>query len=527
MRIEKRLLWCVALCVLGGLACGDSPVGNGGGPPPPPPRPFDIFEIFLRPLAIERPTPGARTPTPLLAYHHLTVFYRGGQGDATFEWRVPAGIGTVEPKSPTLTRSAAAVVLRLRDDQPLPLGFHDIQVVGRNLDERDSLRTRFAVMQNTWMKHRRTTFNIEPEDLILSPAILTVPGRTVAQDTILYAEAPSPATVKLRAIPAYKALDVAEAIPSDVMRTPRGAENNNYETAPKLGPDPAPAGLGRREILFSSQMDPRLAERCPRTQCSAPIPHNIWVVRTPSGQTTFEPKPVTHDSVIGEQAGITLFSSFNYTNPRWDPSATNPNARISFLSDRLGQRELWLGDLVDLNADSRSDTLMNLRRLTTGGLTSYDWHPDGTRICVARGRTLSWIDPATGAVTPIALGDSLLTRFGGVSVFWRPGEHTLVAFQAASENLVNLYVFDVEDRTLTRVLPFSFAVTHNLFPRWHPYRKQLYYVSDYTVEAWANSTGSDASPDRLNPNTAELFGQRRTFFPSIWALRFEEPSAVP
>lgn len=527
MTFSKLLRSCASFFVLGCLACGETPVDNGNGPPPPPPRPFDVFDIFLRPLAIERPTPGAAVPSPLLAFHNLTAFYRGGTGGATFDWSVPGALGTIEPKTPGLTRTDAAVILRLRDDQPLALGFYDFRVTGHSGTEADSARIRFAVIQNTWMKHRRTVSDIEPDDLVLSPAILTSPGRAVTQDTILYVAAPSPTTTTLRAIPAYRDLNAIEVAPTDVIRPPTSTELNNYDTAPKFSPSPAPIGLGRREILFSSPMDVRFRERCPRPTCSATIPSNLWVVRTPANQVTYEPKPVTHDSVTGTFGNDPVFAAYNYTNPRWDPRATNPNARISYISDRLGARDLWLADLVDLNADMRSDSLMNPRRVTHGGIASYDWHPDGSRICVARSRTLSWLDPNTGSETPIALGDSLLTRLTGVSVFWRSGEHTLIAFQAASENLVNLYIFDEQDRTLTRVLPFSFGVNHNLFPRWHPYRKQIYYVSDYTVEAWANSTGLDSAPDRLDPNSPVLFGQRRSYFPSVWAVRLEEPSAVP
>jgi fermentation-respiration switch protein FrsA (DUF1100 family) len=52
---------------------------------------------------------------------------------------------------------------------------------------------------------------------------------------------------------------------------------------------------------------------------------------------------------------------------------------------------------------------------------------------------------------------------------------------------------------------------------------QQAYVSDYTVEAWANSTENrEGVPDRLNPRAQEQYGMRRTYYPSIWVLKLED-----
>jgi Tol biopolymer transport system component len=99
----------------------------------------------------------------------------------------------------------------------------------------------------------------------------------------------------------------------------------------------------------------------------------------------------------------------------------------------------------------------------------------------------------------------------------------LVAFQAARENQSSIYVFNESDGTLTRVLPIAGSVDQPLQPRWHPRRKEIVYVCDYTVEAWSNSSGSLSVPDQLNPLTPVVNGQRRTRYPSVWALRLENP----
>ena len=512
------------LLLLGLLGCGDdSPTnpGNGGGGGTGPPPPFDVFEISLQPTSIVRPTPGAQTPNPLVVEHALSVFASGGAVTGLFDWTVPASIGTVGPKTPQLTVRDYTVVLKLRDDGMLPLGMFTVRVRGESGTERDSLQAQFAVVENTWMKHKRQVAGMFLPDLTRSPVVYSPPGTLPENDLIYYCEAPSATTTTLRSIRAHAPLDGPEQDPEDVILLPDGPEGNNYSDASKTEPDVAPQGLGRDELLFSSTMDLEFADRCP-CDVNNRVPTNLWVVRR--GAIQFQPRPLTFDSTrVGPGGGI-VYYAYNYVTPRWDPSATGSSARISFLTTRDNVRNLWLADLVDLNGDQTSDTLMHYRQLTTSGVAFYDWHPDGTRIAVISGQGFGWVNSTTGAFEAIALPDSDVTGFDGVSVFAPPGQHTLVAFQAARENLSNIYVFDEVDRTLMRVLPVPGSIDQPLQLRWHPRRKEIVYVGDYTVEAWANSSGGPGSPpDLLNPLTPELFGQRRTRFPSVWALRLEAP----
>ena len=77
------------------------------------------------------------------------------------------------------------------------------------------------------------------------------------------------------------------------------------------------------------------------------------------------------------------------------------------------------------------------------------------------------------------------------------------------ERAAGANVWDVDDNTLTRLLPFPIPVSHNIYPRWHPTRQALAYVSDYTVRAWANtSAGPGTPPDRINLRTSLLELQR-------------------
>ena len=155
--------------------CGEDTVGpgNGGGTPPPTETgPFALTQIYLRPLSIERPPNTGGRPTPALAEYALSGFYRGGTELATFEWTFPATIGSVEPKTVNLDRADATVVIR-NDGNP-PLGFFDVEARAQSGTETGSLRQRFAVIENRWMKHQRNYFTgTEPEDLAQWPVFLS------------------------------------------------------------------------------------------------------------------------------------------------------------------------------------------------------------------------------------------------------------------------------------------------------------------------------------------------------------------
>jgi hypothetical protein len=473
-------------------------------------------------------------PTPGIVEQYLAAFYQGGTTLATVDWTVPATIGTVVPKAPGLSRSEATVTLRPPGGGDLPLGFFEITASGHSGSESSTITRRFACMENVWMKHQRAYFRgNEPEDLISWPVFLAnpTPGALANTDSILYVENTSLTTTRLRSIPAFSPLQLGEAPPGDTNLLPLFPELNNYDAAPKTQPDIAPHGLGRRELLFSSQMDPQYPQRCPSVGCSNTPPYRLWVVQLADGTTTFAPRALTSDSTF-IRFGSPVWYAYDFQLPRWDPKATGNNARIAFLSTLSGSGtlDLWTANLVDRDGDAHSDTLIDYHQLThTTAIASYDWHPDGTRLCVAASSGLSWVDASSGALTPIAIPDSSLTRFATPAVFWRPGEHTLLAFQAQTENLSNLYVLDIEDAKLTRILPYAMPVTTSLFPRWHPTRKELVYVSDYTVMAWANTTENRSGvPDRLDPRFApDLHGMPRTLYPSVWVAVLEEQPSAP
>ena len=507
------------------LGCGkDTPTGNGGGGGPVDLGPFRMFEVSLQPNVVERPRAGATTPNPLVVQHALSVFSRGGSVVGVFDWTVPAAVGRVVPKTAQLSVRDNTVALHLRDDGMLPLGFFDVRVRGQSGSERDSAAARFAVVQNSWMKHKRQVSAMFTPELTRTPVVYSPPGTPPDQDVVYYTEAPSATTTKLRRIRAYTRLNGPEQEPGDVILLPSVPPANNFTEAAKTSPDVAPFGLGRSELLFASTMDINYGVRCPGGECPSGVrpPSNLWVVQ--HGTIVFTPRVLTFDSTRVVPGGQRVFYAFNYTSPRWDPAATGSTARIAFLSNRSGSQELWLGDLVDRDGNGSSDELVEHRRLTSTGISRFDWHPDGTRLCVVSANGLGWVDASSGAFAPIELPDSSLTRFGGVSVYAAPGEHTLVAVQAARENLSNLYVYDEVDRTLTRLLPTPFGIEQPMHPRWHPRRKEIFYVSDYTVEAWSNSSGGSGSPpDLYNPTTEFLYGQRRTRFPSVWSVRLQEP----
>lgn len=527
MRVSKFAWLPIALLVAAlGAGCDEDPVapGDNGVDPVQDLGPFRLLDVFLRPYSIQRPSAAGGLPTPAMVEHYLSGFYSGGSQLAVFDWDLPAAIGTIEPKTPNLSRNDATVVVRLRPDGNTPLGLFWVETLGRSGADSASMRQRFAVIENTWVKHRRTGFSgDEPEDLISWPTFLTHATGPATADSILFVQSTSGSTVRIRRMGATLALSGSEQTPDESMLLPLQPDINNYSSAPKLMPDVAPLALGRREMLFTSSMDPQWPARCGgASSCSNQPGMRMWVVPVPTN-TTFFPTVLTRDSTY-TVFGRTVWYAFDFEQPKYNPMATAPAAQIAFISDLggSGRKELWLGDLLDMNGDHRSDSLTNYRNLAPGfGVSAFDWHPDGTRLCATGSRGLVWIDAGSGAVSTITLPDSNLTKVSYPSVFWRQGENTLIAFQAEAENLRNLYVYDVEANTVTRLLPYSVPVTHNLFPNWHPSRKRLAYVSDYTVMPWAESAPGTSLADRLNPNNPELYGMPRTYYPSVWVLSLE------
>jgi hypothetical protein len=521
MRARRSLAWVLGLTIAAGLVggCEEDPVGNGPGGGTPP-LPFKMLDIALRPLAIEVPPTSGR-PTPALAAYNLTAFTEGGTVASTFDWTVPGDIGTVVPKTPQLTIHDAAVFLRPRDDGSPPLGFFTISVEGQNANESGSLTRRFAVVRNTWMKHQRTGWSEpEPEDPVASPLFKPTQG---AQDSIFFVATTNSASTRIRRISAFAALNGGESATGDGVLVPTMPEGNNFASGAQLSPDFSPVSLGRSEMLFASNMDSQFGQRCPiPAACNNPAPTNLWVVRAATGIGAFFPRQITWDSTFVE-IGRTRWFAFNFEHPRWDPSATGPAARIAFLSNHGGAPALWTALLHDTDGDGASDSLDTYRHLIDGTITGFAWHPDGTRLCVVRGGLLEWVDAATGAVTPISVPDRALGRFLSPSVYVGPGQPTpLIAFQAQAENRANIFVLDEAAGTLTRILPFAAPVTHNLFPRWHPSRKAIVYVGDYTVALWANSSppGMNSIPD-IPATPPSLEGMPRSKFPSPWVIELE------
>jgi hypothetical protein len=504
------------------LGCGEEPTACVDCNIPDPPLPFSVTDIYLRPLVIDVP-PTAGRPVPSLAVYNLTAFYQGGTVSPTFDWTVPAEIGTVVPKTPQLGVHDATVLLQVRPDGAPPLGFFTITAAGQNASETGGVTRRFAVVRNSWMKHTRIGWSDpEPEDPISAPVFLP---RAAAGDSIFFVQHQATTINRIKRIAAFSPLNGPEFASSDGSLLPFLPDGNNYLESPQLSPDLSPLSLARREMLFSSRMDSQYPERCPTGPAGCPnsAPLNLWVVRTATGIGTSFPRQVTRDSTY-EEFGRTRWFAFDYEHPRWDPSASGDAARIAFISTVGGGRHLFTAILRDLDADGASDTLDTYRQLTTGAnVVAYGWHPDGTRLCVSRGGRLEWVDAASGAVTPIAVPDLALGRFLSPSVLVPSGQSSaLIAFQGQAENLTNIYVLDEAAQTLTRVLPYPVPVTHNMWPRWHPSRKAIVYVGDYTVALWANTTPPGMTvPDVLNPNGTELAGMPRTKFPSPWVVELE------
>ena len=515
----------LALCGLGFLgACGGESVvdpGNGNGGGPINLGPLALFDIGLRPQAIQRASSLAgTTPNPVGAAYFLTAFFQGGKTDATFDWSVPAALGSLQPNTDQLSVNSATVTVV--NDGRTPLGFYDVSVSGTSAGVTSAVGRRFAVVETNWMKHRRTGIsdpNKPPEDLVSFPIYAP---RSDGTDQIFYVSWPNDDAVNIFGIEADRPLDASAQQPrNQIFRPPSSLDPNAASQAKDLAPDLSPDALGRNEILFSSEMDVHAAQRATTVQPTTPF--SLWVVRRHDALNDFTARVLTYDSTFASTGGLLKFYSFNFLTPRWDRSPTGPvqDARIGFRAnmDPSGLN-VWLADLRDINMDARSDTLVNYRRLTDrGSVNSFDWHPNGQFIYYTSGlekRSVIRIDVQSGAeeIINFTFQDSLIENVTSISVF--DDGVTLLAFEALSENRLHLYVYNESDQELTRLNRFAFPISHRLFPRWHPTRREIVFVSDYSIAAWI--PGVDPTPVG-NPTFA---GQRRTTLPSVWTVRLAD-----
>lgn len=526
-------------------ACGeDTPTvppggGNGGNGSNGDLGPLRVFEISLRPQSIWRASSlSGNIPNPQLSEYYLTAFFSGGRADARFLWAVDPAFGTLIPKTSELGLEAATV--QLDNDGLTPLGFYEISVTGISQPDTSRRSQRFAVVETNWQKHVRTRItnpNDPPDDLVLYPVFAPKSG---GGDEIFFVSFPNAAAVNIWSIQADQMLAAAPQQPKRTnFRVPAPQDTLGLECfrvtpdstacvrlwidpsqaaeAEDQAPDLSPPGLGRNEILFSSKMDPHITRR-PGT-VSPRTPFSLWVVRRPDVLNDFVARPLTFDSTFAGLGGRPQYFSIDYLQPRWDPSedAATEAARIGFIADLDDTgANVWLADLLDRDMDSRSDTLVNYRRLTeTGNVTSFDWHPLGHTIYFTAAGNLASIPSSGGDPIPISLvhHDSSLADLDYVSVY-DDGSGVFLALQGSAENRTHLYVYEEAIDSLVRVSPFSFGVTRNLFPRWHPNRKELVYVSDYSVGLWINDVPPVGNPD--------FAGWRRTQFPSVWTLRLAD-----
>lgn len=537
MWVKRFTLWLSLLAGLALVGCGSDTVappsngGDGGGPVES--GPLGLFEVFLRPYVIQRGSSLAGTlPNPQQSNYALTVFYRGGQPGAQFDWAFDTALGEIIPKTLQLTENSASITIV--NDGQTPLGFYDVTVQGRSGDETSSTQGRVAVVELNWMKHQRPTItnpSDPPLDLSLNPTFVPDPGG----DLIYFIGSPSKQSVNLWSIRANQRLDQSPQEPRrDLFIAPTTlstacqgtVDPNQGSHAEEREPDLAPETNGRGEILFASQMDSQFAER-QQARNNESFPYNIWVVKKPQALNQYCAKQLTFDASFDSLGGV-YYRVWAHRQPRWDPSAMpGQDVRIAFISNRgpggdasvAHGTNLWLGDLRDNNSDGTSDELVNLRRVTTeGGVISFDWTSDGQSIYFLRaGKAFIYrLQVETQAVEPISLADidSELEDLRFISVF--RGDSNLLTFQGASEGRVFLYVYDLASQSLVRVTPYSFQMGKNLFPRWHPTRREIVFVNDYTVARWV--------PRDEHPITSPVVDSMlRTLYPSVWTIRLEEP----
>jgi hypothetical protein len=261
-----------------------------------------------------------------LVEHYLTAFYEGGTQLATFDWTVPAAVGTVEPKAPSLSRNDATVILRLRPEGNLPLGFFDIQAVGHNGTESGTVQRRFAVVTNTWMKHKRATFGgNEPDDLILWPSFQ--PGQS--GDSLLYVENTSRRRRAFAAFPPSRTSTVRSR--SQAMSTCCRWSRSTTTTTRRRRPSRRGAGSAR-----AARNPLRVADGpavCAALSWHGDLRRGAAVSNLGGAlagrASTFTPRALTQDSTFLRFGSLNWYS-FDYLQPRWDPTATNPRARIAF-----------------------------------------------------------------------------------------------------------------------------------------------------------------------------------------------------
>ncbi|HZL84856.1 MAG TPA: hypothetical protein VFD07_05695 [Candidatus Krumholzibacteria bacterium] len=533
--MKHRKLTVLVFAGLFGIAgCGSDPAappGNGGNGGGGGGGPIDVFDIFLRPYVIERGSSLADgLPSPQQAQYALTAFYNGGEVGATFSWGLDPRLGVILPK--TIELATNSVTISLLNPGDTPIGFYDISVDASSGGLQSSMTKRFAVVELNWMKHERATITNPaepPVDLELDPVFVPRP----TGEMIYFSGAPSRNSVSLWAIvPDRSFASPPEPAETALFRIPFcdlepcaiGQVNSEQaRTADEREPDPSPATLGRDELLFASQMDPQYYDRL-TTQVDDVFPFNLWVVKQQTGVPAVA-KALTFD--VKSTGAVERYAVHQHRQPRWDPSSVagpGQAARIAFISNRGPDpmvsypARLWLADLLDSNSDGVSDTLVNMNAITEEAVSSFDWTPDGQFIYFLRGGStvyrLNVANPTQVEEIDVGVYDPELGNLGFISVF--RGDANLLAFQGTSENRVYLYVLDRSANSLVRITPYEFATGRNLFPRWHPTRREVVFVCDYTVARWLN--GGDVYP-LGNPGFA---GQIRTLYPSVWTVRLQE-----
>ena len=538
--LKHRKLTVLVLAGLFGIAaCGSDPVappsngGNGGGGGGDP---IDVFDIFLRPYVIERGSSLAGgVPSPQEALYALTAFYNGGQVGATFSWGFDPRLGVILPK--TIELATNSVTISLLNPGDTPIGFYDISVDASSGGHQSSLTKRIAVVELNWMKHERATITDSsnpPVDLEADPVFVPRP----TGEMIYFSGAPSRTSVSLWAIPPDRSFAAPpEPAETSLFRIPFcdlepcaiGTVNSEQaRAADEREPDPSPPTMGRDELLFASQMDPQYYDRL-TAQGDPVYPFNLWVVKQQTGVPAVA-KVLTYD--IKSTGAVERYAVHQHRQPRWDPSSvagTGEAARIAFISNRGPDpmpaepylSRLWLADLLDSNSDGVSDTLVNMVALTEEAVSSFDWTPDGQSIYFLRGSSIIYrlnvANPTQIEEIDVSVHDAELGNLGFISVF--RGDANLLAFQGTSEGRVYLYVLDRGTNSLVRITPYEFAAGRNLFPRWHPTRREVVFVCDYTVARWLE--GGDEYP-LGNPLFA---GRIRTLYPSVWTVRLAERSS--
>ena len=157
------------------------------------------------------------------------------------------------------------------------------------------------------------------------------------------------------------------------------------------------------------------------------------------------------------------------------PSYSNSGEYISFISNRGGQKQLWLKTKFSNATDELQLTNFKNRDLTDW----FMWSPDDSKILSYNGVSIYWIDSESGQAVDLVLSK----EFPDAKYPSWSNDGQSVYFSSSKSGEIQLYVYDLKAKTVAQ---YSNTGVIALFDRGANGR---YFFKAYRQGLWKNSQG--------------------------------------